>query len=418
MSGDIIRSVAVLGSGVMGGGIAQVAASHGHEVKILDISDELLEAAKERIRWSLEKFVERGKITIDDAKSSLERINTTTELKEAVEGVDFVIEVVPEDIELKTEIFKEVDRNAPMHAILASNTSGLSITMLSEITERPEKVLGMHWFNPPQIMRGVEIIKGKWTSEAAIQTTIDLCNKYGKEYFLCKKDVWMFLANRVYRGMSFEPLLMLLRGEASYEEIDSAVRYKLHLPMGPFELADLTGAADIMAETSKTADKVLQRYPDWEPRPILLKVLKYIVENLWEERRGRGLVGIKSGKGFYEYPGPGKYQRPSIPKEAGEGIDEAGLIAAMVNTGVWVLSDGVGSKEEIDKALKLSFGWPKGIFEIADEIGIDRVVEALVEKGKRAVDEYKGFYEPDPLLIDMLREGRVGRKSGKGFYEY
>jgi enoyl-CoA hydratase/3-hydroxyacyl-CoA dehydrogenase len=413
-----IKNVVVLGSGVMGGGIAQVAAANGHNVWLLDISEDLLKAARERIRWSIEKFVEKGKLTRDDADQAFDRIKTTINLKEAVENADFVIEVAPEDISLKTKIFGEVDRHAPPNAIIASNTSGLSITMLSESTERPDKVLGMHWFNPPQIMRGVEVIRGKHTSNDTLQATIDLCRKYGKEPFLCRKDVWMFLANRVYRGMSFEPLLMLLRGEAGFLEIDSAVRYKLGLPMGPFELADLTGAADIMVETSKTIDKVLKKYPEWEPRPILLKTLKYLVGNFWNERRSKGLVGIKSGRGFYEYPGPGKYKRPDIPKEAGEGIDEASIIASIVNTGAWALNDGVGTKEEIDKAMKLSFGWPKGVFELADEVGIDRIVESLRDKKNRSPEGYRDFYEIDPLLAHLVDIGHTGIKSGKGFYDY
>ncbi len=413
-----INTVGVLGSGVMGGGIAQVAATNGHNVWLLDISEDLLKAARERIRWSIEKFVEKEKLTRDDADQAFDRIKTTINLKEAVENADFVIEVAPEDISLKTKIFGEVDRHAPPNAIIASNTSGLSITMLSEFTERPDKVLGMHWFNPPQIMRGVEVIRGKYTSDDTLQATLDLCRKYGKEPFLCRKDVWMFLANRVYRGMSFEPILMLLRGEAGFLEIDSAARYKLGLPMGPFELADLTGAADIMVETSKTVDKVLKKYPEWEPRPILLKTLKYLVGNFWNERRSKGLVGIKNGRGFYKYPGPGKYKRPDIPKEAGEGIDEASIIASIVNTGAWALNDGVGTKEEIDKAMKLSFGWPKGVFELADEVGIDRIVESLRDKKNRSPEGYRDFYELDPLLVHLVDIGHTGIKSGKGFYDY
>jgi enoyl-CoA hydratase/3-hydroxyacyl-CoA dehydrogenase len=267
-------------------------------------------------------------------------------------------------------------------------------------------------------MKGIEVIRGKYTSEETLHTTIDLCKKYDKDPFICKKDVWMFLANRAYRGMSFEPPLMWLRKEGSILEIDSAVRNKLGLPMGPFELADLTGAADIIVEASKAVDKVLERYPEWEPRPILIKTLKYLARNFWQERRSKGLVGVKSGRGFYEYPGPGKYIKPDIPKEAGEKIDEASIIASIVNTSAWVLSDGVGTKEEVDKAMKLSFGWPKGVFELADEVGIDRVVEALRDKKGRAPAEYRDFYEPDPLLVRLTREGHTGKKFGKGFYEY
>lgn len=413
-----INNVAVLGVGTMGSGIAQVASTYGHNVCMYDVSDEMISRAKERIKHSLTRFAEKGKIGRDIVDSTLARLRTTTNLKEAVENADLVIEAAPEDIDLKMKILNQVDNHAPSHTILASNTSGLSITMLGDSTSRPGKVIGMHWMNPPQIMRGVEVVKGKHTDDATFRIIVELCKKCNKEPFIAQKDVWLFLAARSERGYAFEPSLMMLRGEVNVLEADSAAKYKLGLPMGCFELADLTGMMEIMIGASKSIDKIVGKYPEWEPRPILTRTLKYLVDNLWQERVSKGLSGVKTGKGFYDYPGPGTYEKPDIPKKPGEKIDPAQIIAPTVNTSVWSLSDRIGTKEDIDRSLKLSFGWPNGIFELADKLGIERIVEALIDKKKRAPQEYKDFYEPDPLLLEMIKKGNLGKNVGRGFYRY
>ena len=182
-----IKRIAVLGAGAMGHGIAQLAAMAGFDVNLRDISEEFLANGMKNIRWSIGKLIEKGRISPAEADKTLKRIRTVVPLKEAVEDVDFVIEAIPEILKLKQEVFKEIDGYAPAHAILASNTSVLSISDMAAATNRPQKVIGMHFFNPAQLMRLVEVIMGQKTDSDTRDVTMDLAKKIGKEPVLCKK---------------------------------------------------------------------------------------------------------------------------------------------------------------------------------------------------------------------------------------
>jgi len=184
---DDIKRIAVLGAGTMGHGIAQVAAMAGYEVALRDIDWKFVNKGLERIKWSLNKLASKGKISEEEANSAFSRIKPTIDLGEAVRDADFVIEAIPEKIELKKEVFSEVDRLAPKHAILATNTSSLPITEIASATQRPEKVIGMHFFNPPQIMKLVEVIRGDKTNDETLKVTLELARRFGKEG-VCRKS--------------------------------------------------------------------------------------------------------------------------------------------------------------------------------------------------------------------------------------
>ena len=210
-----IEKIAVIGSGLMGHGIAQVVATSGQEVSLIDVSDDLLAKARQRIEASLGKFAEKGKIQ-ESPQSILKRIGTTTSIAGGVSDADYVIEAVYEDINLKKEILSEVDKHAPEHAILATNTTGLSVTVIAEAARRKGKVIGMHWMNPPQIMRLIEIIKGRYTDEETLQSTLELCKRYGKETVIAQRDVWQFLAARARVGWSIETNLIYWRKDFNH----------------------------------------------------------------------------------------------------------------------------------------------------------------------------------------------------------
>jgi len=193
---DDIRVVAVLGAGTMGHGIAEVAAYSGYEVYLYDIKQEFLDNALGKIRWSVEKLVSKRMLR-EDVETIMSRIHPTLDLGEAVSDADFVIEAIPEKIELKREVFSKVDGLAPSHAILATNTSSLPISEIAEATERPDKVVGMHFFNPPPLMPLVEVIRGEKTSSLTVKVTEDLARRFGKQTVLVKRDVPGFIVNRV-----------------------------------------------------------------------------------------------------------------------------------------------------------------------------------------------------------------------------
>ncbi|MEM3543975.1 MAG: 3-hydroxyacyl-CoA dehydrogenase family protein, partial [Nitrososphaerota archaeon] len=216
-----IEKVAVIGAGVMGHGISQVFAMKGYNVNIVDVSEEILRKALQNIEWSLSKFAEKKRIRKEDVEAALSRIKATTSYEEAVKDVDFMIEAVSENIELKKKIFSRVDQLAPPHAILASNTSTLSISEMGRATRRPDKVVGMHWFNPPQLMQLIEVIKGDETSDETVDSVVELSKNLGKTPILCRKDVRGFIVNRILGLVFNEAFWTYYRREATIEGVDS-----------------------------------------------------------------------------------------------------------------------------------------------------------------------------------------------------
>lgn len=398
MSIENIKKIAVIGAGVMGHGIAEVAAITGYEVWVNDIAEEILNNALQKIEWSLTKLYEKSAIR-EDVKTIMSRIHTSVNFEEAVKGADFVIEAVPEKIELKKEIFSKADNIAPPHAILATNTSSLPISEIAEATGRPEKVIGMHFFNPPPLMPLVEIIRGKDTDDLTVRITYELSKKFGKQPVIVNKDIPGFIVNRILSRFMGAACWYVYSGRASIEEVDSAVRFKLGLPMGAFELADYSGI-DTLYLVGKA---MIERGFAMRPCP------------LFEEKYRAEEYGVKSGKGFYQYPKPGKYVKPSLTKEQGEKVNELELIAPAINEAASLLRENISTKDDIDKACELGLGYPKGILKFADDYGIDAVVDTLYKMKKETGWEE---LEPDPLLVKMVDEGKLGRKSGSGFYKY
>ena len=282
-----IKTIGVLGAGVMGNGIAQIAAQNGYNVIMRDIEDRFVEGGIKNIDKFLAKTVEKGKMTADQKGAIMGRIKGTTDMG-AMKDADFIIEVIIEVMEVKKKVFAELDGIVRPEVILSSNTSSMSITEIAAATKRPDKVVGMHFFNPVPLMKLVEVISGMRTSPETAAITLDLTRKLGKEPVEVKVDVPGFLANRLMIAVAIEAIKLFEQGIASKEDIDKAAKLGLNYPMGPFELMDLTGI-DINLHVMDYFYKELPKENKWDP-PL---AIKNIVR--------AGLLGRKTGKGWYDY---------------------------------------------------------------------------------------------------------------------
>jgi len=282
-----INRVAVLGAGLMGHGIAQVAAQVGkYEVNLRDVEQRFVDSGMSMIKDSLQRFVKKGQLSEADMNTILARIHPTLDLKGAVANADLIVEAVPENVELKRTTFREVDSFAPAHAIIASNTSSVSITEMASATKRPEKVCGMHFFNPPQLMKLIEVIKGAKTSDETIQTILAVAHKMEKETVLVKKDSPGFIVNRILIPALNEAVALYWEGVAERDDIDKAIKLGLNWPMGPLMLLDYIGADTTLA----IADVLTKELdPKFHPTTGLKQTVK------------AQLLGRKTGKGFYDW---------------------------------------------------------------------------------------------------------------------
>ena len=282
----MIQTIAVIGAGTMGNGIAHVFAQHGFKVRLIDISEDSLQKGLATIEKNLNRMVSREVIDTETATRTLDNIQAYTSLPEAIGEVQLVVEAATEDAGLKKKIFRDLDAHCPQDAILATNTSSISITEIAAVTGRPEQVIGMHFMNPVPIMKLVEVIRGYSTSDAVTGTIMELSTKLGKIPTEVN-DYPGFIANRILMPMINEAIESLFHGIAGVREIDTVMRLGMGHPMGPLQLADFIGL-DVCLSIMEVLHQGL-RNPKYAPCPLLVKMVT------------AGKLGVKSGEGFYDY---------------------------------------------------------------------------------------------------------------------
>jgi 3-hydroxybutyryl-CoA dehydrogenase len=295
-----IQTILVVGAGAMGSQIGMVCASAGYQVTVQDISAEMLEKAQKQLRGRMERNVEKGRMSRGEAEAALGRMTFTTDFEGPASNADFVIEAAVEKLDIKRELFATLDRVAPEHAILATNSSTIESSRIADATGRPDRVCNMHFFNPALVMECVEVVRNAETSDATVETTVELTKRIGKAPVVLNKEISGFVANRILHALANEAISLYEDGVASFEDIDTACRTALGHPMGPFELMDLTGI-DVgyyvrMVRYEQTGN------PEDRPKRSIV------------ERYERGDLGRKTGRGWYEYDEQGN----KIPGGASE----------------------------------------------------------------------------------------------------
>jgi len=378
-----LNKITVLGSGIMGHGIAQISAMNGYQVVLRDIEQKFLDSAMDKIKWSLDKLVEKNKIKKEESEKIYGRINPIVDLKDALIDTDLLIEAVPEDLNLKKKVYSEVDQFAEEKTVYASNTSTLPISEISQLTSRPDRFIGLHFFNPPQLMKLVEVIPGARTEKSIVDLGIKLVKSFGKDPILCNKDVPGFIVNRIFIPLVHEAAYCLESDGKTMTQIDSAVKFKLFLPMGIFELADYTGIDVIHKATVEmySRDKKVIH-----PHSMIAQLFS------------SGKLGKKSGDGFYSY-GDKNYERVPLSEEEAKQYDPIRILSVALNNASWLITNKVCNKEDLELALRLGMGLKKELFEIGKEYGFENIINTLnqLKKGNEL------FYTPDPYLVTLLK---------------
>jgi 3-hydroxybutyryl-CoA dehydrogenase len=391
-----VSRVGVIGAGTMGRGIAQIAALGGYETVLYDVAPDIVEIGASRLRESLYKGVERERWSIDEALAAGSRVETTVELT-GLAGCDLVIEAAPEKLELKRRIFTGLAEAVGPEPVFATNTSSLRVSEIAEGVPQPERLVGMHFFNPPALMKLVEVVAAERSSDAALAASAEVAERMGRTPIRAK-DSPGFVANRLARPFTLESLRILGDGVADAARIDRIARLGGGFRMGPFALLDLIGL-DVNLEIARSFFAQGGEPERWRPNPIQ------------EQLVAEGRLGRKSGRGYHDYgedqrePDPDLgIQAPTLDPAQLAQIDPAAeevltrLFAQIANEAAFALEEEIASPADMDTAMKLGFNWPLGPLGFAELIGPDRAAQVL----ERLRAEKGPAYEPAPELRRII----------------
>ena len=396
-----IGSVAVVGGGTMGAGIVYTVSNFGFRVFFKELNDDLVKKCQDQVNRIYSSALNKGKMTEEEVKKALRLIHGGSDYK-GFDEVDLVIEAVPENVVIKKRVFQELDRLCKAEAIFASNTSALPISELTSFTQRKSRFIGMHWFNPPHVMRLIEVVPGLETSEETIETVMAFCGSLGKVPIRLKECAGFLVARLL--GMYVNEAFWMLGEKYRPADIDQS-GIEMGMPMGPFTLGDMAGW-DVVHHANET---LYESYG-----------MRFKIPPLFHDLVTSGKLGVKTGQGVYSY----KKVESGPPQKAGDistslnkqerEILSKRLLWIIINEGIRCLDGGIANEVDIDKALQLGTGMPKGPLRWADEVGLDWVFTEL-DNRKEAFGER---YWPSPLLRRKVKAGHLGQKVGKGFYDY
>lgn len=382
------RKIAVIGAGLMGHGIAEVFAIKGYQVSLYDVYEEALKKAKDGIENSLQRMVKSGRMSETDAVAAGDRIRFSSDLPQTVSDADLIVEAVPESVELKHRVIKEIEESCRQDAVIATNTSNIRITELASVSARPQNIVGMHFFNPPIRMQLVEVVKGEKTSDESFAAVADLTAKIGKSAVKVLKDTPGFVVNRVRAPEMLLFCMMLDNNVAPPAEIDKFAKSQ-GLPMGPYELMDYVGI-DTAVHSLNYYSKELS--PDYAKCQIFRKMV------------GENKLGRKTGEGFYIWEG----DKAKIPDaKATDKVQLLDVLALEVNEAVKLIEDGVSSPDDIENGVKLGYNMPFGPIAVAQGLTnkeIKEKLESLYEKFQVSV-----FKPAKSIEQGLLKEAIAGK---------
>ena len=382
-----VNLIGIVGAGAMGSGIAQIASQAGQDVVLFDLSQEALTSSSSKLQKVMNRLIEKGKVTSDEAIAIQERIVRTT-MATSLKDCDLIIEAVVEDLEVKKRVFKSIEEIASKEAIIASNTSSLSITSLASFCAHPDRVVGLHFFNPAPLMPLVEIIPALQTNRDLPKQLTDLMRKWGKSP-VTAKDTPGFIVNRVARPFYGEALRILDEGIADVPTIDAAMR-ESGFRMGPFQLMDLIGH-DVNYSVTESVFKSFYYDPRYMPSITQLKLVE------------AGWLGRKSGRGFYNYND--ENEATVVPGQLDLNVQveiSERIISMLINEAADAVYLGVASAEDVDTAMLKGVNYPKGLLVWAEEMGLQKVVR-IIDALRDTYGETR--YRCSPLLRKLAAEG-------------
>ena len=378
--------ISVIGAGTMGSGIAQVAASNGCQVTIVDSSQPALENSKSKLKSILNRLVEKGKINEEQSKSILARIHWTTKMDE-ISNSNMIIEAIVENLEIKQNLFSEMESLVSDICILATNTSSLSVSKIASVCKLKSRIMGVHFFNPVPLMKLVEVIPTEETDKKLLSEAKSSLESWGKSV-VTAKDTPGFIVNRVARPFYSEALKIYEEGLADFATIDWAMKEFGGFRMGPFELMDYIGN-DINYSATKAVYDGTNHDPRYKPSSIQKKLMD------------EGLLGRKSGRGYFDYSESAVNPEPNKDKKLGKKIFNR-ILTMLINAAVDALNGAIATRDDIDTAMTTGVNYPKGLLKWADDIGPNSPLEQLKELHTQSGDDR---YIASPLLIKKVEEG-------------